>query len=43
MGLVTKKTTNDISDDDIYKEADDYLYKAKDLGRNRVEENKDNG
>ncbi|MDN5128358.1 transporter substrate-binding domain-containing protein [Aliarcobacter butzleri] len=39
MGLVCKNA-NDISIDEIYKEADDLLYEAKRSGRNQVKVNK---
>lgn len=39
IGLVTKAYTQEIVDAIIYKEADNYLYKAKESGRNRVEAN----
>jgi diguanylate cyclase (GGDEF)-like protein/PAS domain S-box-containing protein len=36
IGLVTIKYDEIITDDEIYKKADDLLYKAKDTGRNKV-------
>lgn len=36
VGLVVKKGLNISNSDDIYKEADDALYKAKEMGRNKV-------
>jgi len=39
MGLVTKPYTENLVDDIVYREADDYLYKAKESGRNKVEAN----
>lgn len=36
IGLVHKKIDNETTAEDIYKQADNNLYKAKELGRNRV-------
>jgi len=36
MGLVCKNAEDIISEDEIYKEADDLLYKAKKSGRNKI-------
>lgn len=39
LGLVTISSKENISAEQLYKEADAYLYKAKESGRNRVESN----
>ena len=39
FGLVCKQAKDIVSADETYKEADDLLYQAKKLGRNRVESN----
>ncbi len=36
MGLVCKRANDIASEDDLYKEADDLLYRSKKTGRNRV-------
>lgn len=39
LGIISKKAKDIYSDDELYKDVDDLLYKAKDSGRNKVVSN----